>query len=96
MKIKKILKALNGATIKGSKKGTIKGFAIDTRKLNEGDAFIVLEGSQSYIADAIKKKAKLLIVSEDISVHGITVIKVKDPYQALVTLALYLKEKYNP
>ena len=96
MKIKEILKALNGATIKGSKKGTIKGFAIDTRKLNEGDAFIVLEGSQSYIADAIKKKAKLLIVSEDISVSGITVIKVKDTYQALVTLALYLKEKYNP
>ncbi|WP_075841519.1 UDP-N-acetylmuramoyl-L-alanyl-D-glutamate--2,6-diaminopimelate ligase [Clostridium perfringens] len=88
MILKSLLKGLDYEVIKGNEESKVQNIRYDNRKIEQGDAFVCVKGfkvdGHSFIGDAIKKGANVLIVQEDVSVQeDITIIKVRDTRKAL-------------
>lgn len=90
-----IEKLLNGNIVCGNEKNLFHGkFKLDSRKIETGDCFIVINSGFNYIDDAIKNGA-VLIISEQEYHNNITTIKVDDIHHSLIVLAHYIRNKYK-
>ena len=87
-----LLEKLEYELVSGSADMQIKDVVYDSRKVTEGSLFICIEGGtvdgHTFIPDVVKKGAKALIVTKDVSDllpedADVTVIKVKDSRYAL-------------
>lgn len=92
MILKSLLKGLDYEVIKGNEESKVQNIRYDNRKIEQGDAFVCVKGfkvdGHSFIDDAIKKGARVLIVQEEVSVQeDITIIKVKDTRKALAIMS---------
>ncbi|BDC02500.1 UDP-N-acetylmuramoyl-L-alanyl-D-glutamate--2,6-diaminopimelate ligase [Clostridium perfringens] len=92
MILKSLLKGLDYEVIKGNEESKVQNIRYDNRKIEQGDAFVCVKGfkvdGHSFIGDAIKKGANVLIVQEDVSVQeDITIIKVRDTRKALAIMS---------
>lgn len=92
MILKSLLKGLDYEVIKGNEESKVQNIRYDNRKIEQGDAFVCVKGfkvdGHSFIGDAIKKGARVLIVQEELSVEeDITIIKVKDTRKALAIMS---------
>lgn len=69
----------------------IAGIAIDSRDVQPGQLFVALKGMKvdghDYVQEAFAKGAVAALVSENFSLHGATLLKVKDPLLALQDIA---------
>ena len=91
-----LLEKLDYELISGSADVQIKNVVYDSRKVIEGSLFICIEGGtvdgHTFIPDVVKKGAKALIVTKDVSEllpegADVTVIKVKDSRYALAFIS---------
>ncbi|EGT4137117.1 UDP-N-acetylmuramoyl-L-alanyl-D-glutamate--2,6-diaminopimelate ligase [Clostridium perfringens] len=92
MILKSLLKGLDYEVIKGNEESKVQNIRYDNRKIEQGDAFVCVKGfkvdGHSFIGDAIKKGANVLIVQEYVSVQeDITIIKVRDTRKALAIMS---------
>ena len=95
MNLKKLLNKIEYTLLKGNEDVVVNDIAYDSRKVEDGYAFVSIVGNNvdghDYIDDAIKSGASVLIVSRDIEVEsGITVIKVDDTSKILSRLSMNL------
>ena len=95
MTLNEIIQVVGGKTnIDSNKK--IKKIKTDTRKINKGDIFIALKGSNydgnDYVEEAIKKGAIACICEKDINDKCIVVDSTLD---SLYSLGNYIRSKYN-
>jgi len=94
MKLKQVLEGIKTELTKGSLDIEIHGIEFDSRKVEQGYAFICYEGvnqdGHKYIADAIKRGAKA-IISENaynwITDDNISFVQVNDGREALALIA---------
>lgn len=97
MDVKTLINVVDGKLISGNLNQKFNQVSIDTRTLKKDNLFIALNGRKKgslYIDEAIKKGCRVVITEEKIE-KNITVIQVRDCYQALNLLAKNLKEKYH-
>lgn len=92
MKLEKLLERLDYVLLKGSTDTEITSLAYDSRKVEEGCAFVCISGTvtdgHTYIEDAARKGAKAFIVTKDVEVCGdVSVVKVKDDRLALALMS---------
>ena len=96
MLISEIVKIVDGTISKEYKDEKIKDIKIDSRNIKKGDLFISLKGKNKngndYIDEVIKRKAKCIITDEDINNDKITIIKVSNTYDSLISLSEYYRE----
>ena len=87
-----LLEKLEYELVSGSEDMQIENVVYDSRKVTEGSLFICIEGGtadgHTFIPDVVKKGAKALIVTKDVSGllpadADVTVIRVKDSRYAL-------------
>lgn len=87
-----LLEKLDYELVSGSEDMQIENVVYDSRKVTEGSLFICIEGGtadgHTFIPDVVKKGAKALIVTKDVSGllpadADVTVIRVKDSRYAL-------------
>lgn len=87
-----LLEKLEYELVSGSEDMQIENVAYDSRKVTEGSLFICIEGGtadgHTFIPDVVKKGAKALIVTKDVSGllpvdADVTVVRVKDSRYAL-------------
>ncbi|MDZ5252806.1 UDP-N-acetylmuramoyl-L-alanyl-D-glutamate--2,6-diaminopimelate ligase [Clostridium sp. LIBA-8841] len=92
MILKSLLNGLDYEVIKGNEESKIQDIRYDNRKIEQGDIFVCIKGfkvdGHSFIGDAVKRGAKVIIVQEYVSVsEDITIIKVKDTRKALALMS---------
>lgn len=92
MILKSLLKGLDYEVIKGNEESKVQNIRYDNRKIEQGDAFVCIKGfkvdGHSFVIDAVKKGAKVLIVQDDVRVQeDITIIKVRDTRKALAIMS---------
>lgn len=102
LKVSEIIKACKGRLLSGNASRQIRDFSIDTRTIKKGSAFIAIKGDNfnghDFIAEALKKGAACIIVSEkpqQLKAKA-AFIKVKNTKDALANIARALRVKYNP
>lgn len=96
MKLKQIAHIVKGKILSGSDEKEIQEHvSIDTRTMSEGDIFIAIIGKTQdghiYAKEAEKKKAGVIIVSQEIEDISVPVILVSDTTEALFALAKHHK-----
>lgn len=100
-KLKDILAGVYHETLKGREDIEIKDIKYDSRKVEEDDIYVALIGANSdghnYISDAIKKGARVIIISKMMEIkEDVTVIKVDDTRIALAYMsASYFEHPQN-
>lgn len=91
-----LLEKLEYELVSGSEDMQIENVVYDSRKVTEGSLFICIEGGtadgHTFIPDVVKKGAKALIVTKDVSGllpadADVTVIRVKDSRYALALVS---------
>lgn len=92
MILKSLLEGLDYEIIKGNERSEIKHIRYDNRKIEEGDVFVCIKGfkvdGHSFIGDATKKGARVIIVQDDVECQeDITIVKVKDTRKALALIS---------
>ncbi len=91
-KLKEILKDLDYELIKGNLDINIKDVKDNSKKVQEGDLFIAIVGtevdSHNYIPNAIENGAKVIVIEKDVEIpEDVTVIKVKSSRKALAKIS---------
>ena len=99
MKLKQIAHIVKGKILSGSDEKEIQEHvSIDTRTMSEGDIFIAIIGKTQdghiYAKEAEKKKAGVIIVSQEIEDISVPVILVSDTTEALFALAKHHKNTH--
>ncbi|MBE6151777.1 MAG: UDP-N-acetylmuramoyl-tripeptide--D-alanyl-D-alanine ligase [Firmicutes bacterium] len=88
MTYRSILNIINGECLCGNLDTKFTGiFVTDSRKINPGDCFIAINNGQNYINSAIELGANLIICNCDFYDNKITVFKVSDTKNILLSLA---------
>ena len=96
--IGEITEAVEGKLLHGSKESRVRGFAIDSREIQENQMFFCIPGARSdghdFIDQVLQKGIKAVAVSDESKVpcrlpDGTNVILVSDTTQALLKLAKY-------
>ena len=96
--IGEITEAVEGKLLHGSKESRVRGFAIDSREVQENQMFFCIPGARSdghdFIDQVLQKGIKAVAVSDESKVpcrlpDGTNVILVSDTTQALLKLAKY-------
>ncbi|WP_315906745.1 UDP-N-acetylmuramoyl-L-alanyl-D-glutamate--2,6-diaminopimelate ligase [Priestia koreensis] len=95
MKIKDILHVLPTAKIEGDHNIVITGLQMDSRKVEEGNAFICVRGIDGFLQDrhdfakdAVRNGASAVVVEQDVEVD-VPKIFVKDARHAMAVLSSY-------
>lgn len=104
--IEEILPVIKGKIISGNPGQIITSFSTDTRTLKRGDFFIPLKGEKydghQFIPEAIAHGAYGTFVAKNkfnrqsLPKDNFVVIEIEDTLDALQTLALYYRKKFNP
>ncbi|QZY57187.1 UDP-N-acetylmuramoyl-L-alanyl-D-glutamate--2,6-diaminopimelate ligase [Crassaminicella profunda] len=92
MKLKELIKNLSIVDIMGEVDLEVEGIAYDSRKVEKNYIFVCVVGMKTdghtYIDQAIKTGATVLIVQKDISpIKGVTIIKVEDSRKTLAKVS---------
>ncbi len=92
MKLSLLLEALNKHKLTGNPDQEITGLNYDSRKIKSGNLFVAIKGNllngHDYLATAIEKGAKAVMVEEESSLPSdISIIKVSDSRRELSRLA---------
>jgi UDP-N-acetylmuramoyl-tripeptide--D-alanyl-D-alanine ligase len=95
---------LTGGRLLARSERPIRGGAVDSRQVADGEVFIALPGERTdghlYLADAVARGAAALIVARPIadpsSVGDVTVIRVADPLAALGAIAAGWRRRFEP
>ena len=92
MKLSTLIADLQGVNIKGEFEGVeISNIAYDSRKVEPGSLFVCIEGfkvdGHNFIDAAVEKGAVAIVVTKDIDVPGVTIIKHNDTRKALAQIA---------
>ena len=97
MNILKILNITKGSLInKINLNLNINNLKIKSKDIKKNDCFIALnKNSNSYIKDAIKNGASLIIINKKININVPTIL-VQNPIKALGQIGSYIRKKYNP
>jgi len=97
--IAKILECTKGTLLKGEETVVVKGFSVNSNKINNGDMFIPTIGERTnghkYIDSALNNGAVATLTSEDIKnyIDGKVYIKVNDTLKAFQDIAAYMREQ---
>ncbi|HQP10850.1 MAG TPA: UDP-N-acetylmuramoyl-tripeptide--D-alanyl-D-alanine ligase [Candidatus Omnitrophota bacterium] len=96
-KIKEITNALSASADAST---IVKGFSINTRTINRGEAFIAIKGPKfdghDFIKEAVDKGAVAVIVSQKTAgFAGVPVIRVRDTTQALGQIAGWHRQRFD-
>ena len=98
-KVKEIIRATEGKLLKGNREQILKGVSTDTRKLNDEDIFIALQGenfdAHNFIDDNLAKQVKALVIQENIEVECENIIKVDDTTKALQAMAKFHRANFK-
>lgn len=98
MRAEELAKVLKGE-LRGDPNRTVRGFSIDSRQVNPGDAFFALKGENNdghhFVEDAIRRGAVGSIVEKDLRVGPGFSIRVDSTADALRRLALYKRALYR-
>ena len=108
LKLKEILKIIDGDLIIGNENETIEKFSYDTRTIQKGDIYIGFKGEKIdgsiYWEEAFEKGAKVVIIGnieldenniKKYKDEGKTIIKVENTLKAFGQIAKYKRELYN-
>lgn len=92
MELKSVLNGIDYTLLRGNENVEIKNIKYDSREVEEGDIFVALNGyfvdGHDFIPEAIAKKARAIIISKMLNIHGdVTVIKVNDTRVALALMS---------
>ncbi len=87
-----LVKALDGATVRGAVDGAVTGLAYDSRRVRPGYVFIALAGQladgHEFVEEAINRGAVAVVAEREVRVRRETVlIRVADSRRALARLA---------
>ncbi len=106
LKIKEVLKAVNGSLSSGDGEGLINGISTDSRTVNKGELFFALKGpnfdGRTFVEDVFKKGAAGVVVSSKLKTLPLQVlsrgrnsmIEVEDTLKALGDLAGYWRDMH--
>ncbi|HHW48106.1 MAG TPA: UDP-N-acetylmuramoyl-tripeptide--D-alanyl-D-alanine ligase [Clostridiaceae bacterium] len=100
LKCKEIVEATNGKLVSGNMETVFAGICTDSRKINKGDIFIPIIGSNfdghDFIDAALQGGALGTVTDRDIYVSGdAVVIKVENTTRALGDIAAYYRQKFH-
>lgn len=91
MTLEKIIEGLDCRIIQGQTDISITDVVYDSRKTCRGCVFVCLVGSSSdghdYIMQAVKSGASAVVVSRDVEVEGVTVVRTDDTRKALAFMS---------
>ena len=91
MKLSELIQNTNCSVISGNSDIEINNLVYDSRKVMPGDVFVCLKGynidAHKFAPMAIEKGAAAIVISDDIPVEGVTVIKTDDTREALAALS---------
>lgn len=91
MRLAEIIKGLELVRVRGRLDIEVRGIAYNSKKVCPDFIFVAVEGlrldGHSFIGEAISKGARAIVVSKDIDINGVTLIKVKDTRAALSSLS---------
>ncbi len=91
MKLSDLLVHVNCSALIGSTNTEITDIVYDSRKVVKDCVFVCLKGAVSdghkFAADAVSKGAVALVVSDDVDVKGVTIIKTPDTRKALAYMS---------
>lgn len=91
MTLKDLLQNIEYKCAYGDVNKEIQNIAYDSRKVCKDTLFVCLKGSafdgHKFIEDAVAKGATAVVVSQDVEMSSVTVIKVKDTRQALAFIS---------
>jgi UDP-N-acetylmuramoyl-tripeptide--D-alanyl-D-alanine ligase len=97
-----LLEATGGGEIGGTQVGnTFDTYHTDSREVVQGGAFFALRGGKTdghrFIADALGRGAAALVVERRTELaHGVVEILVRNTWDALYSLASFVRERVNP
>jgi UDP-N-acetylmuramoyl-tripeptide--D-alanyl-D-alanine ligase len=96
-----LARAVNGAVVREGRR-SIRGGAVDSRKVVAGNAFFALPGERTdghqFVAEAARRGAAALVVSKDVDTEGLgdaSVIKVADTTVALQQAAADWRNRFD-
>ena len=91
MKLSQLLNSVEHTILSGSSDIEINGLVYDSRKVKPGDVFVCLKGynvdAHKFAASAVQSGASAVVLSDVVSLEGVTVIKVDDTRKALAELS---------
>lgn len=91
MKLSALLENSDCTVISGSDNIEIGNLVYDSRKVQKGDVFVCLKGynvdAHKFAPSAVEKGAAAVVISDDIKLDGVTVIKTDDTRRALAVLS---------
>ncbi|MEE3449491.1 MAG: UDP-N-acetylmuramoyl-L-alanyl-D-glutamate--2,6-diaminopimelate ligase [Acutalibacteraceae bacterium] len=91
MKLSKLLEKLDYTVLSGSKDIEINNLAYDSRKVEPGDVFVCLKGynvdAHKFAQSAVEKGAVAIVLSDELELANVTVIKVDDTRKALAYMS---------
>ena len=95
MTLENLFEGIKYKLIKGSMDNLVYDIAYNSKNVKDGDMFVAILGNRedghSYIAEAIKNGARVILISQDIDVpFDVTVIKVKNTRKILSKLGMKL------
>src|SRR5712691_12062341 len=97
-----LLEATGGGEIGGTQVGnTFDTYHTDSREVVQGGVFFALRGGKTdghrFIADALGRGAAALVVERRTELaHGVVEILVRNTWDALYSLASFVRERVNP
>ena len=95
MTLENLFEGIKYKLIKGSMDNLVYDIAYNSKNVKDGDMFVAILGNRedghSYIDEAIKNGARVILISQDIDVpFDVTVIKVKNTRKILSKLGMKL------
>ena len=99
LSIEEIVSATHGRLMNSGRISAVSGVSIDSRKINQGDMFIALQGESfdghDFIYKAIENGAALAVTHKQLSGCSIPYILVEDTLKALQDIARYYRNKFQ-
>ena len=94
-----VLEATGAEIVRGTPPPGVSRIEIDSRKVQPGDLFIALLGSErdghDFIPDAVRRGARVVLVHREVSgVGAACVLQVQDTARALERWAVYARKRY--
>ena len=100
-KLDEIIEASGAELVKNTSESYDFKISTDTRKINKGELYLPLKGAsfdgENFLSDAVGKGAAGCFITKDFYPENAgVVLKVKDTLSAYLSLARFLRRKYNP
>lgn len=91
MKLSQLLKGIEHSILCGDTEIEINNVVYDSRKIEKNDVFVCLKGynvdAHKFARSAVEKGAVAIVLSDELDLDGVTVIKVDDTRKALAYLS---------